>query len=128
MERLKFRGQIAMQRQFTDTFQIGTLTGAGWGSAQTTPTWTYDAINAFHGFVKQVTASEVADGSEATITDATLYIPHGTSLTSAQRIKCTHRDRKQLGAEEIYLIIGIPQQDRTCLVCTAQLLVGDSAR
>ena len=127
-----FRGKQAMQRQFLDTLQVGTLSGDMWGATPDTPTWTYDIVNVLHGFVKHVVSrvvdGEVADGSEAPIVNATIYLPFGTSVTSGQRLKLTHRDRTALGAVEIYAIIGNPQQARTCLALNAKQITGESSK
>jgi len=133
-----FRGVQGMNRQFTDTLQIGTKTGSDWGSAPVTDSWAYNTTSVVHGFVEQKTSEEVfvsrgisdvaADGSEATLTDATIYIPVDTTITNEQRLKLTHRDRALLGTAEVYAIIGTPQAARSCLVCNAKRVTGESRR
>jgi len=128
-----FRGVQGMNRQFTDTLQIGTQTGSGWGSAPVTDSWAYNTTSVVYGFVEQKTSTEIfapddADGSEATLTDATIYIPVDTTITNKQRLKLTHRGRALLGTAEIYAIIGTPQKARSCLVCNAKLVTGESRR
>ena len=121
-----------MQRQMTDTLQIGTASGDTWASPAV-ETWTYDIVNTVRGFVKAKQSEEVpvteggAAGSRAAITDATIYLPMGTTITGAQRVKLTHRDRAALGTAEIYAVVGAPQELRAALVLNARRVVGESA-
>ena len=130
-----YRGIQGMNRQFVDTLQIGTKTGASWGSAPVAEAWTWDTINTVRGFVQQKTSQEVmlgkgenTEGSEVTLTDATIYIPADTTITNKQRLKLTHRNRVALGTTETYSIIGTPQAAGACLVCNAKRETGESAR
>ena len=132
-----FRGAGIMQRQMTDTLQIGTASGDTWASPAI-ETWTYDIVNTVRGFVRAKQSEEVpvaegasttimTAGSNATITDATIYLPTGTTITGMQRLKLTHRDRVALGTAEIYAVVGAPQELRAALVLNALRIVGESA-
>lgn len=69
-------------------------------------------------------SNEVSDGSQATLTDATIRLPIGTTCTGKNRIKVTKRNGTTLGTAETYEILGEPRRGPTALVCHCKRIVG----
>ena len=123
-------GRLTMVRRraatsLLDICQIGVKSGGAWGADPGDKTWTYGSAIACG--VDLSGQSESADGAQAPQADATITLPHGTTVTAADRIKVTYR----LGADVTdleYTISGTPRHGLYGLVCVCQLVTGTSGR
>ena len=102
------QGRYFMRRVFRDTAQRGTKSGGSFGGDPGDKTYTYDSANTIPCFLDASRSKEAADGTENTRTDATIYMPAGTTLAIADRIKITHIDRTALSTARIFAIVGEP--------------------
>jgi len=117
------RGKHMAERHLVDTLQIGTDSKSSWTAS---PTWTWDTAKTVPCFVDDSESSEVADGTETTITDACVFVPIGTAITNVNRIKVTHRYREALATAEIYRVIGAPQVRRSLLALHCKRVTGNA--
>ena len=71
-------------------------------------------------------SKEVADGSQATLTDAVIRIPLTTVVTGVDRVQVTKRDLTALASPEFYAILGEPRRGISALVLNCKRIVGNS--
>ena len=123
-------GRLTMVRRraatsLLDTCQIGVRSSGNFGDPSGTASYSYGSAIACG--VDLSGQSESADGAQAPQADATITLPHGTTVTAADRIKVTYR----LGADVTdleYTISGTPRHGLYGLVCACQLVTGTSGR
>jgi len=120
------RGKHMAERHMVDTLQIGTDSGSGYGNSPAS-SWAYDAENTVKCFVNTSKSREVSDGTHTTVTDAVISVPLGSAITSANRVKVTHRFRTALSAAEIYAVVGAPRNGRASMQLNCRRLTGNSA-
>lgn len=107
-----------------DTCKIGTASASS-DNDPANVTWTYgDAIACG---LKVSTRSEVDNGSQATVTDATLRLPWGTSVNTGSRIKMITQAGATLSPSPVYAVVGAPYQHIANVQVKLTLLTGESA-
>ena len=95
--------QAAATAAMRDTCKIGTMS-ATTDNDPGNVTWTYgDAMNCG---LKVTTKGEIDDGSQATVTDAVLRLPWGTSVSTANRIKMITQAETTLSPSPVYAVDG----------------------
>ena len=118
--------QATASGQFSDECQIGTDTGTSTTEDPDAPSWSYATAIAC-GFDASV-STEVVELGQATMTDATIRVPLGTSVTGASRVRLTKRYGASLSPVEDYEVLGAPRRGVSCLVLHCKLTVGNTAR
>lgn len=110
---------------FFDTCRLGTTPAFEYGALDTNdsePTYG-DGIPC--GF-KPAGHGEVLDGSAAPIFMATLRLPVGVSIGSADRVEITHRHGDALDPTQVYAVEGAPARGPSATVLQLKLITGNS--
>lgn len=114
----------ASEATMGDACKIGTQTQSGWG-VNPSESWTYGAP--VDCGVDTSRSRQAMDGSEATLTDALIRLPQGTTIGTGSRIKVTYRHGAALAEPEVYAVLGAPRNGLSCIVCACRRLTGESA-
>jgi hypothetical protein len=114
----------AAEATMIDAGKIG-VRAAPTGGEPSGGAWTYgETINLG---VKDSEASEVVDGSHATISDATIRVPLSvTTLAPEGRIQVTNRHLSDLASPVYYAIQGEPRRGITSWTVSAKKVTGES--
>lgn len=111
------------QGMFRDKCKVGVATFSDVHDP-TSLAWSYGAELSCGFDASQ--SDETVDGAEATITDAVIRVPVGTSVNADDRIKITVRNFATLGTPEIYAVVGAPRLGMTALLCNVKRVTGES--
>lgn len=109
-----------------DTCQIGVRTSGDFGDPSGTASYAYGSGIACG--VAKGGGAESDEGAQADISAVTIRLPMGTTVSSKDRIKVTHRRGTALAADEYYSINGDPAGGTVALLVSATRLDGNSQR
>lgn len=122
---------MAGQGHLRDTCLIGTQ--AAPVAPEPVGAWTYSATEIRCRFAQTSGRlgyqAEVPIATGQELTDGTIRLPAGTTVTAGNRLKVTKKNYTTLATAQEYEIVGEPQSVRTAgIVCNVRRIAGNSVR
>ena len=120
--------QSDFDNAMADTCQIGADTGtqSSYSPDPDDPNWVYGGTLACG--VNTHRPEEALELGQATLTDATIRVPVGTTVTGEDRVRVTKRHGSTLGTAEVYAVKGDPRRGISGLILNCLRVVGESVQ
>lgn len=120
------RMKAEAEETMLDTCQIGIRTSGDFSDPSGTASYSYGSGIACG--VSKGGGVESDEGAQVDIAAVTIRLPIGTTVSSKDRIKVTHRKGTALAADEYYSINGDPAGGTVALLVSATRMEGNSQR
>ena len=117
----------AVESTMFDTCLLGNRNdAASWGSSVAgEAVWDYDITETACG-LNDNKSRQVADGSDATITEAVIRLPLASVVNSSSRIQVVGRFGATLATPLFYEIVGNPRIGVSSITCNCNRITGES--